>query len=161
MKGRKDGEHPFGDIGQLILLVSFLMIWVGDSFFLRGSTFLADHVPLYVRLLFLVVAVLAALYLLASGHVVVDHGQPPKGPVTTGAFRHVRHPLYLGCMLAYIGLAISTMSLFSLALSVVICAFYDHIAGYEERWLEERFGDEYREYKKRTGKWVPGLGRGV
>lgn len=161
MKARKDGEHPFGDIGQLILLVLFLLIWVGDSFFLRKSIFLADYVPLYARLFFLAVALLAGLYLLKSGHVVLDHGQPPKGPVTTGAFRHVRHPLYLGCMLVYIGLTISTVSLLSLALFVVISAFYDHIARYEERWLEEYFGDEYREYKKRTGKWVPRLGRGV
>lgn len=161
MKGQKDGEHPFGDTGQLILFVSFLIIWVGDSFFLHESTFLAHYVPLYVRLVFLGLAILAAFYLVKSGHAVVDHGQPPKGLVTTGAFRHVRHPLYLGCILAYMGVTISTVSLLSLAWFVVISAFYDHIASYEERWLEEQLGDGYREYKKRTGKWVPGLGRGL
>ena len=31
MKG-KNGEHPFGDAGQLILLVLFLILWIADSF---------------------------------------------------------------------------------------------------------------------------------
>jgi len=31
----KEGEHPFGDAGQLISLGVFLVVWVGDSFFLR------------------------------------------------------------------------------------------------------------------------------
>lgn len=52
MKG-KNGEHPFGDIGQLILLGLFLVVWVGDSFFLRISTFPSDYVPMYMRLIIL------------------------------------------------------------------------------------------------------------
>jgi len=42
----------------------------------------------------------------------------------------------------------------------VIFLFYDHIAGYGERLLLERFGDEYRDYMKTTGKWVPRPGKG-
>ena len=37
----KNGEHPFGDAGQLILLGVFLVVWVGDSFFLRKTNFLS------------------------------------------------------------------------------------------------------------------------
>ena len=35
------GEHTFGDMGQLILLVIFLVVWVADSFFLHYTTFLS------------------------------------------------------------------------------------------------------------------------
>jgi hypothetical protein len=45
----KNGEHPFGDSGQVILLVLFLRIWVVDSFFLRISTFLYNDISLLVR----------------------------------------------------------------------------------------------------------------
>lgn len=154
----KNGEHPFGDAGQLILLGLFLVIWVGDSFFLRRSTFLSDSVPLYIRLIILGLSLIAALFLVKSGHVVISHKQCPSGLVSSGAFRYVRHPLYLGSVLSYLGMTVATVSLFSLVLFVVICLFYNHIADYEEKLLEERFGEEYRNYKKRTGKWFPKIG---
>ena len=110
----KNGEHPFGDAGQLILLGLFLVVWVGDSFFLNLSTFLAGYIPLALRLGLLGLALAVAFYLVKSGHVVVSHEQPPTGVVTTGAFRYIRHPLYLGCLLFYLGLAVSTASLLSL-----------------------------------------------
>ena len=59
----------------------------------------------------------------------------------------------------YLGLTVSTASLFSLVLVVLIFFFYNYIAKYEEKLLENQFNEEYREYKKRTGKWVPMIGR--
>lgn len=155
----KNGEHPFGDTGQLILLGVFLVIWIGDSFFLRQSTFLSNCVPMYVRLFILGLALISAVYLFKSGHIVVSHKQRPNSVVTTGAFRYVRHPLYLASILTYLGLAVSTLSLFSLALLVGIFIFYNYIANYEERFLEAKFGEEYRVYKKKTGKWVAKVGK--
>ena len=156
----KNGEHPFGDAGQLVLLGLFLVVWIGDSFFLGKSTFLSNYVPLYIRLVILGLALITAAYLFISGHVVVSHGQRPAGVVSTGAFGYVRHPLYLGNILFYIGLSLSTASLFSFALLVVIFVFYNYIASYEEKLLDQRFGEPYKVYKKKTGKWVPRIGRG-
>ena len=122
----KNGEHPFGDSGQLILLVLFLLIWVVDSFFLRISTFLSDYISLYIRLVLLGLILVTAVYLVRSGHVVVSHEQRPSGVVSTGVFRYVRHPLYLGSIMFYLGLAVSTASLFSLGLVVLIFIFYNY-----------------------------------
>ena len=155
----KNGEHPFGDSGQLILLVLFLLIWVVDSFLLRISTFLSDYISLYIRLVILGLLLVTVAYLIRSGHVVVKHEQRPSGVVSTGAFRYVRHPLYLGSIMFYLGLTVSTASLFSLVLVVLIFFFYNYIAKYEEKLLENQFNEEYRDYKKRTGKWVPMIGR--
>jgi protein-S-isoprenylcysteine O-methyltransferase Ste14 len=151
----KEGEHPWGDAGQLVLLGLFLVVWIGDSFVWRRTTFLAGAVPLAARLAGLVLALGAATLLVRSGHRAVDHERRAAGVVSDGAFRCVRHPLYLGCALFYLGLAVSTASLVALALTAVIFVFYDHIATYEERWLEERHGDAYRAYRSRTGKWWP------
>lgn len=153
-----NGEHPFGDSGQLVLLVLFLLIWVVDSFFLRISTFLSDDISLYIRLVILGLILVTAVYLIRSGHAVVSHGQHPSGVVSTGAFQYVRHPLYLGSIMFYLGLAVSTASLFSLVLVVLIFIFYNFIASYEEKLLEDRFHEEYRNYKIKTGKWVPRIG---
>ncbi|KPK22369.1 MAG: hypothetical protein AMK69_20000 [Nitrospira bacterium SG8_3] len=156
----KKGEHPFGDPGQLILLGLFLVVWAGDSFFLHKSTFLSGYVPLFIRLVILAFVLITAAYLSATGHVVVAHGERPNFVVSTGAFRYVRHPLYLGAILFYLGLTVATASLFSLALLVVIFLFYNYIAGYEERLMEIKFGEEYVSYKNRTGKWIPRIGGG-
>lgn len=155
----KNGEHPFGDAGQLISLGLFLIVWVGDSFFLHVSTFLSGYVPLYVRLVILALTLTAAMYFFRSGHVVVSHEHRPGNVVATGAFRYVRHPLYLASILAYLGTAVSTASLLSLALFVGIFVFHNYIASYEEELLEARFGEDYRKYKKRTGKWLPRIVR--
>ncbi|MCK4271071.1 isoprenylcysteine carboxylmethyltransferase family protein [bacterium] len=155
----KKGEHPFGDIGQLIFLALFLIVWVVDSFFWRRSTFLSDYVPLYVRLVIFGLVLIAAVYLFRSSHVVVSHEQRPAGVMSTGAFRHVRHPLYLASILFYIGLTVCTISLFSLSLLLVIFIFYNYIAGYEEKLLDKKFAEDYGVYKGVTGKWVPRIGR--
>jgi protein-S-isoprenylcysteine O-methyltransferase Ste14 len=157
MKERK-GEHPFGDAGQLILLGLFLVVWAGDSFFLHKSTFVSDYVPLFIRLVILALTLITAAYLSMSGHVVVAHGQRPNAVLSRGAFRYVRHPLYLAAILFYLGLTVSTASLFSLALLVIILLFYNYIASYEERLMVIKFGEDYVSYKNRTGKWVPKIG---
>ncbi len=155
----KNGEHPFGDAGQLIFLAFFLVVWVGDSFFLRKSTFLADSIPMFIRIVITVLSLTTAALLFKSGHVVVSHEHRPADVVSTGAFRYVRHPLYLGCLLFYLGLAVSTVSLFSFALLVLILAFYNYIASYEEELLVQKFGERYSSYQQSTGKWVPRIGR--
>jgi protein-S-isoprenylcysteine O-methyltransferase Ste14 len=159
MKAR-DGEHPRGDAGQLVLLGLFLVVWTGDSFVWHRTTFLAGIVPLPIRLAALALALVTATLLVRSGHTVVDSGHRRAGVVSSGPFRYVRHPLYLGSILFYVGLASSTGSLVALTLTGIIFAFYDHIARYEEQWLEARYGEAYRSYRNRTGRWWP-AGTGV
>ena len=125
----KNGEHPLGDAGQLILFGLFLVIWILDSFILHHSTFLANSIPLVIRLIILGAALAAAFYLFKSGHVVVSGEQRP------------------------------TTSLFCLILLVAIVVFYNYIANFEEKLLEVKFGEAYVAYQKNTGKWVPHLGK--
>ncbi len=151
----KKGEHPFGDAGQLILFGLFLIVWAADSFFLHLSTFLSDYLPLYSRLGFLALLLIIAVLLFKSAHFVTSENQRPDRVVATGAFRYVRHPLYLASILSYLGLTVSTASLCSFILLVGIFIFHNYIAGYEEKLLEIKFGEEYKRYKQGTSKWVP------
>ena len=155
----KRGEHPFSDMGQLILLGLFLIIWVADSFFMQKSTFLSIHIPLWLRLIILGLVLVIGVSLAMSGHVVVSHEQRPDHVVATGAFKFVRHPLYLGSILFYLGLTVATASLLALGLLVIICIFYNYIAGYEEKLLAIKFGETYPVYREKTGKWLPRFGR--
>ena len=127
---------------------------------LRYSTFPAAYLPLTLRLLTAGLLLAVAVLLISFGHEVISHGRHghlPTALVTAGAFRYVRHPLYLGCLLVYLALAVATASLLSLALLGVIAPFYNFLAAYEEDLMEKMFGDGYRTYKQHTGKWLPRL----
>ncbi len=150
-----EGEHPLSHSGQKISLVVFLVVWVTDSFILHASTFPSNYTPLSIRILAFASIFVAALLLLKSAHVIVSQEQRPTNVMTAGAFRYVRHPIYLASVLFYLALSIATASLVSLCLVVGIFVFYDHIATYEERLLETKFGDRYKMYERQTGKWLP------
>lgn len=156
----KNGEHPWGDSGQLLLLAVFLTVWIADSFVLHRTTSLTALFPLSIRLLILAIIVVAAVRLIQSGHRAVGHDGNSPVVITSGAFHYVRHPLYLGSMLFYLGLTVVTASFASVAWCVVIFFFYNFIARYEEKLLLKKFGERYRMYRERTGKWVPKLGCG-
>jgi protein-S-isoprenylcysteine O-methyltransferase Ste14 len=158
MQERK-GEHPWGDRGQLLLLAIFLVVWVSDTFVFHWSTFLAAQVPQGIRMTLLALALLVTFLLIRTGHVVISGKERPNYVVDTGAFHFVRHPLYLAALSAYLGTALSSLSLLSLALLIPIFLFYNYIASYEERLLEAKLGQPYYSYEARTGKWLPFVGR--
>lgn len=95
----KDGEHPQGDAGQIVLRIIFLAVWITDFFVLKRTTSLAAVFPLSIRLFILAITAVVAARLIITGHRTLDHGGRPAGVITSGAFRHVRHPLYLESML--------------------------------------------------------------
>jgi len=154
----KNGEHPFGDAGQLILLCLFLTIWALDSYLLHITTFVSDKVPLYIRITATSLFILASIILLFSSHSIIHHVKNSNGIVSTGPFKYVRHPLYLSCLFFYLGLVVLTLSLVSAGFFIIIFIFYNFIAGYEEKLLKNKYGDIYKEYMKRTHRWFPRMG---
>ncbi len=75
--------------------------------------------------------------------------------VIQGPFRYTRNPMYMGMVFALTGFAIW---MGSLAAFLVIPAFIVFITRrfiiYEERMLEEKFGDEYRDYRMHVSRWI-------
>jgi protein-S-isoprenylcysteine O-methyltransferase Ste14 len=158
MAGRHEhltGEHRFGDAGQVILAVIFLVLWAGDSFWWRWSTSIADLIPAYVRIPFGIAIAFVGGYFAKTSHDIVFRASGEVQVYRSSVFGMVRHPMYLGAILFYVGLVVSTASLLALGILVVICAFYHFISRYEERLLVARFGDEYRRYQVSVPMWVP------
>ncbi len=152
------GEHPWGDIGQILLFLIFLIVWISDSFIVPFSTFLANSVPIYFRLPLALVILLGAVYFIKSAHQIIFNLESQRPTVIrTGVFGLVRHPLYLGSILFYAGLVVLTLSMVSLGIWIVILLFYHFIAKYEEELLRHRFGVEYEKYSSEVPMWVPGI----
>lgn len=70
----------------------------------------------------------------------------------TGFYRFVRHPSYLGALLAMIGWALVFRSLIGLLLVVAIIFPLVARIRAEEQFLVREFGDQYRTYQQRT-RW--------
>ncbi len=150
------GEHHWGDRGQLLLLVLFLGVWITDSFIFHFSTFLLEIVSNYVRIPVAAVVLVSGWYLARGGMKAVFGTERTKpGVIREGAFKIVRHPIYTGALLFYLGATLITMSLASAAFWILVIIFYILIARYEERILTEEFGEDYVRYKSEVGMLFP------
>lgn len=150
------GEYAFGDMGQLILLVTFLIVWIADSFVFKYSTFLTRYISNYVRVP-IALTILTISGLLAGFGLNTVFGKTREEPqvITTGVFSIVRHPIYLGSILLYLGFILLSLSLLSVLVWILIIVFYYMISRYEEKLLTQRFGSAYEGYKKKVSMLFP------
>ena len=79
--------------------------------------------------------------------------------VTTGIYRYVRHPQYLGFLIITLGMNVWWLTIIMLALWPVVVIVYYRLAKTEEKDAEEKFGEEYLEYKRRVPGWIPRIRR--
>jgi len=78
--------------------------------------------------------------------------------VTDGPYRFIRHPMYAAILLIGIGVSfLSANWIVTLSYMLpVICLYLIRVSD-EEKMMIEKFGDEYREYMRRTGRLTPKL----
>ncbi|MBS1817090.1 MAG: isoprenylcysteine carboxylmethyltransferase family protein [Acidobacteria bacterium] len=81
------------------------------------------------------------------------------GPlIDHGPFAMVRNPLYIGNILLWIGFAVSARLPWLAPVVLVLLALeYHAIVRWEERLLESRMGESYRQYLQRVPRWLPNL----
>jgi protein-S-isoprenylcysteine O-methyltransferase Ste14 len=75
--------------------------------------------------------------------------------VTTGPYRRFRNPMYIGYVLILLGLADTVQNLWIVIMAAVFAVLVTWLAILpEERHLEARFGEAWREYKARSRRWL-------
>lgn len=81
--------------------------------------------------------------------------RPTRALVTGGPFAISRHPMYVSLAFYYAGLSVLLGLTWALALlPFAIAVIHFGSAVPEERYLLERFGDEYRAYRARVRPWL-------
>jgi protein-S-isoprenylcysteine O-methyltransferase Ste14 len=87
--------------------------------------------------------------------------RPASALVTDGLYRHLRNPMYVGLGLLMLAFAVGFASVWLLAL-LVPAALLLHfgVVLREERYLEAKFGDDYRRFKAQVPRygWPPRRG---
>jgi protein-S-isoprenylcysteine O-methyltransferase Ste14 len=101
----------------------------------------------------------ALLFAAGAGFSAAKTNIPPWKPstalVTSGIYRYTRNPMYLGMALAYAGLSVFADSLIALlGLPVALAVMHYGVIAREERYLEQKFGAEYRSYKSAARRWL-------
>ncbi|MBI2938019.1 MAG: isoprenylcysteine carboxylmethyltransferase family protein [Thaumarchaeota archaeon] len=115
-----------------------LVSWAGLALFALGITVLAAAVR-----------TLGELYTSYLGI------QPEHRLVTSGPYRYVRHPGYLGELLSMFGIGFALSSVVGLALAFLSLLLVLKRIKQEEEMLTAKFGNEYRAYMGRTKRLIP------
>ena len=79
---------------------------------------------------------------------------PAKNPITKGAYRYSRHPMYISILLIYLSVTIASASWIFLLASVIWLVLLWLTMGDEENYCSRKYGDTYREYMNRTPRWI-------
>jgi len=77
---------------------------------------------------------------------------------TSGPYRWIRHPLYTFGTSFFISFGMTADNWFIASLGMLTFIVMAIRTPKEEANLIEKFGDEYRDYMKRTGRFLPKLG---
>lgn len=153
-----------GDRGSLILLTVFISIgyflsfsaaasktgriYHWDAFFAGGFVFIAAG--LVIRIM--AISTLQQ-YFTYSVSTINEHRI-----VERGLYKSIRHPGYLGQLIIFLGLSISLSNWLSVILMMIpVTAGYVYRIIIEEKFLAEKMGDIYKNYKKRTKRLIPGI----
>jgi len=77
--------------------------------------------------------------------------------IRSGPYRNIRHPIYTGILLAFLGTAVALGEVRGLlAVAIAWLSFYTK-ARREESFLTQEFGDRFAEHRRHTGMFLPRL----
>jgi protein-S-isoprenylcysteine O-methyltransferase Ste14 len=142
-----------------LVYLGFLLAALGLDWLIGGPALpFPDSLRLVLATMLLT---LGGALLIAAGarFTAANTAMPPWKPttaiVTTGIYRYTRNPMYLGMALIYAGLSLFADSVIALAgLPMALMVMRYGVIAREERYLEGKFGAEYREYKSAVRRWL-------
>jgi len=115
----------------------FLPLKLGTAWFYAGL------VVAFLGLVFYTSGIMS----LATTHITEE-------PMTKGAYRFSRHPMYVSSSIMFLGVGIACASWLFILLTIAyaVLSLISSIA--EERFLLLHYGDSYRQYMSRTPRWL-------
>lgn len=118
--------------------------------------------PLMLRVIVGCIFILISGYFALSAFVVLSKNKTPFGTgkptvkiATNGPFRFSRNPLYLLLLLLLFGIAVLASSLWLfITIPILFALFLFNAVKPEERYLSQKFGAEYLDYKAKVRRWI-------
>ena len=79
---------------------------------------------------------------------------PMDKPVTKGLYRYSRNPMFIGFFLVYFSIAIACISWLYMLLTILFILIVNYVSPLEEAITLGHYGKAYKEYMKKTPKWI-------
>ncbi|HEX5837484.1 MAG TPA: isoprenylcysteine carboxylmethyltransferase family protein [Anaerolineales bacterium] len=162
--GEKISRNADGSLMASIIRVGGLLLWLSPFVYLINPAWMAWSkigLPEWIRWLGAVIGVLCVtgVYWLFSS---IGSGITPTSAtrrehmlVTGGPYRWVRHPLYTIGSSMFISFGMMADNWYIALLGILAFIAMAIRTPREEANLIQKFGDEYREYMTRTGRFLP------
>lgn len=162
--GEKISRKVDGTAMMTIIRLGGLILWMSPFVYLINPAWMAWSkigLPEWVRWLGALLGILCSIGIywlfssIGSGITPTSATRKQHVLVTSGPYRWVRHPLYtLGSSL-FVSFGMMADNWFIAALGLLTFILMAIRTPKEEKNLVDKFGDDYREYMKRTGRFLP------
>jgi len=74
---------------------------------------------------------------------------------TSGPYRHIRHPQYVGFIMIMLGFILMWPTILTVAMFPILVIMYVRLARTEEKAVRAEFGDTYQNYMSATPRFIP------
>jgi len=164
--GEKISRKVDGSVLMTVIKVGGLVLWLSPLVYLLNPFWMAWSkigLPDWVRWLGVGIGIVCTILIywlfssIGSGITPTSATRKQHTLVTSGPYHWVRHPLYTVGSSMFISFGMIADNWFIAALGVFAFIAMAFRTPKEEANLIEKFGDEYREYMKRTGRFLPRL----
>ncbi len=164
--GEKVSRKVDGTAMMTFIKLGGLLLWLSPFVYLINPAWMAWSkigLPEWARWLGVGLAAVCVLLIywlfssIGSGITPTSATRQEHKLVTKGPYRWVRHPLYTVGTSLFIAFGMMADSWFIALLGILTFIAMAIRAPKEEANLIEKFGDEYREYMKTTGRFLPKL----
>lgn len=101
-----------------------------------------------------------SILMMFTGIVLITSGwkrihSAPDRLVTDGIYGYIRHPQYLGILVLTAGMLVQWVTIPTAIMWPILVILYFRLAKREEKEMEEKFGEEYAEYRQRVPMFLP------
>ncbi|KXK15806.1 MAG: isoprenylcysteine carboxyl methyltransferase [Chloroflexi bacterium OLB14] len=164
--GEKIPRKVDGSVMMNIIKIGGLILWLSPFVYLINPAWMSWSkigLPEWVRWFGVgagVVGVFGVYWLFSSiGNSISPTSATRKEHklVTNGIYKYIRHPLYTFGTSLFISFGMMADNWFIALMGILVFIIMAIRTPKEEANLIEKFGDEYREYMKRTGRFLPKL----
>jgi protein-S-isoprenylcysteine O-methyltransferase Ste14 len=166
--GEKISRKVDGSAMMTVTKIGGLILWLSPLAYLINPLWMAWSkigLPESVRWVGMVIGILCVLGIywlfnsIGSGITPTSATRKEHKLVTNGIYRYVRHPLYTVGSSMFVAFGMMADNWFIAVLGILAFIAMAIRTPKEEAHLIEKFGDEYREYMKTTGRFLPYFGK--
>lgn len=99
------------------------------------------------------ILIIGGAIMISSGWNAIHQGKGKM--VTTGLYKYIRHPQYVGFIAVIVGFLVQWPTLVTVIMAPVLIIRYILLAKKEERKAIDEYGDSFRDYMQRVPAWIP------